>query len=103
METWGTCCHSISSERPSVNADVKNSSGDNNNNNNDNNNNLSNNDKETEMGRKPTVWVFAAKNWRNFPRGDLDRGKKEKLLEENSSNSNTNQRHKNQLCLSENI
>ena len=31
-----TCCHSVSSERPSVNADVKNT----NNNNNNNNNNL---------------------------------------------------------------
>ena len=34
-----TCCHSNSSERPSVNADVKNSKGVNNSNNNNNNNN----------------------------------------------------------------
>ena len=25
LETWGTCCHSNSSERPSANVDVKNS------------------------------------------------------------------------------
>ena len=36
-----TCCHSNSSERPSADADVKNSNGDNNNN--DNNNNIINN------------------------------------------------------------
>ena len=34
LETWETCCHSNSSERPSADADVKNSSRDNNNNNN---------------------------------------------------------------------
>ena len=38
-----TCCHSNSSERPSANADVKNSKGVNNNNNNNNNNDNNNN------------------------------------------------------------
>ena len=34
METWRTCCHSNSSVKPSVNADVKNSKREYNNNNN---------------------------------------------------------------------
>ena len=38
LETWGDCCHSNSSEKPSAKIDVKNANGDNNNNGYNNNN-----------------------------------------------------------------
>ena len=51
-ESWRleeTCCHSNSSERPSVSADVKNSNNNNNNNNSINNNNNNNNNNNMVM------------------------------------------------------
>ena len=47
------------------------------------------------MGRKTSVRIFQATNWRNLTREDLDMVKKEKLLERNwiSSNNSKKQRH----------
>ena len=47
-----TCCHSNSCERPSADADVKNSQGVNNNNNNGNNNNNNNNNVDSLKRKK---------------------------------------------------
>ena len=56
----------------------------------------SENTQKTKMGRKTTVWTFQKTNKRNPTRDNLDITKKGKPLQRKwmSSNSNTEQRHK---------
>ena len=57
------------------------------------------------MGRKTTVLTFQTTNKRNLKREKLYMAKKGKILEKNlfSSDSSTEQRHKDKLCQSKNI
>ena len=56
------------------------------------------------MGRKSVVWIFQAKNMRNFTREDWDMAKKGKPKKRNriSPHSRTKERQKDQLCQNDN-